>query len=348
MPLACRFKKIYTELGLDVPTDMTKTCYLGRTPPWLLFSVEYQKLTNLKKPDLIPIEVQTLFIDFLFRNTGHQFIYTDGSKCGEKVGSAVVCNEEIRSYRLPNNTSVYTAEIFAILQALQYTKLHNIKKVIICTDSMSALNAISSGDTSYFVTVICELYDDLRRHNFDINFVWVPSHAGIPGNDLADRHAKNATGKDFITRVLVSPKEHFPRIKRAVRKRFAEMWENVSMQNHLKSIKTVCEAWDTVFREKRRDEIVLTRLRIGHTNITHSYILDKKEKPRCTRCNTYLTVKHILLECANFINHRLALRQICHRHNVDFCLKSLLGNLSGEFGDGVLKFLKDADVYDSI
>ena len=41
-------------------------------------------------------------------------------------------------------------------------------------------------------------------------------------------------------------------------------------------------------------------LHIGHTYLTHSFIL-RKEAPVCVACNTVLTIKHILIECADLL-----------------------------------------------
>ena len=41
------------------------------------------------------------------------------------------------------------------------------------------------------------------------------------------------------------------------------------------------------------------RLRIGHTWLTHSFILRKEPLPLCTYCGANLTIKHLLLECTH-------------------------------------------------
>ena len=41
------------------------------------------------------------------------------------------------------------------------------------------------------------------------------------------------------------------------------------------------------------------RLRIGHSRLTHSYLLSGDDSPTCQSCGVPLTVKHILVECAN-------------------------------------------------
>ena len=49
---------------------------------------------------------------------------------------------------------------------------------------------------------------------------------------------------------------------------------------------------------RQKNPTVLNRLRIGHSYLTHSFILRKEEAPVCSACNAVITVKHILIECA--------------------------------------------------
>ena len=44
--------------------------------------------------------------------------------------------------------------------------------------------------------------------------------------------------------------------------------------------------------------------RIGHTHLTHSYILRKDPPPLCEHCQCILTVRHILVECSHFARER--------------------------------------------
>ena len=48
----------------------------------------------------------------------------------------------------------------------------------------------------------------------------------------------------------------------------------------------------------RRDEVVVKRLRIGHTWCTHSYLLTGEDQPECTTCQCPLTVKHTVVVVA--------------------------------------------------
>ena len=53
------------------------------------------------------------------------------------------------------------------------------------------------------------------------------------------------------------------------------------------------------FCNTKKENTVVNRLHIGHYYLTHSFILRKEEAPVCVGCNAVITVKHILIECAD-------------------------------------------------
>jgi hypothetical protein len=54
----------------------------------------------------------------------------------------------------------------------------------------------------------------------------------------------------------------------------------------------------------RRQQVVLSRLRMGHTNITQAHRLVDDPKPYCNECEQDLTVWHLLWQCRNFNTQR--------------------------------------------
>ena len=48
----------------------------------------------------------------------------------------------------------------------------------------------------------------------------------------------------------------------------------------------------------------MARLHIGHSFITHSFLLKGEELPMCIGCDIRLIIEHILLTCADFIEIR--------------------------------------------
>ena len=69
-------------------------------------------------------------------------------------------------------------------------------------------------------------------------------------------------------------------------------------------MKPVLEDWQSSYRQCRKDETVMCRTRIGHAHLTDSYILKKYYPSQCEHCQCILTVRHILVECSQFVKKR--------------------------------------------
>ena len=69
--------------------------------------------------------------------------------------------------------------------------------------------------------------------------------------------------------------------------------------NKLHSVKPTLD-YLSLSHLSRRDAVTLRRLRIGHTQFSHSYLLNREDQPRCTFCDCALTVVHMLLECPHY------------------------------------------------
>ena len=57
-----------------------------------------------------------------------------------------------------------------------------------------------------------------------------------------------------------------------------------------------------IYGLKRKDEVIIHRIRIGHTRLTHSYLMENGPVPECRKCdaNAVLSVRHILIECLHY------------------------------------------------
>ena len=73
-------------------------------------------------------------------------IYTDGSKQDEKVACAVISPNFTDSIRLPDNSSIFTAEAKAIDIALYHIRDQPEKQFIIYSDSLSVLRSLKNLD----------------------------------------------------------------------------------------------------------------------------------------------------------------------------------------------------------
>ena len=75
---------------------------------------------------------------------------------------------------------------------------------------------------------------------------------------------------------------------------------------------------------------MLTRIRIGHTRLTHSYLLNREEEPFCIGCNQFITVEHILIDSVNFSQTR----------NLYFQVNGMTQLFKNIPVDNILSFLK--------
>ena len=78
----------------------------------------------------------------------------------------------------------------------------------------------------------------------------------------------------------------------------------------------------SAYRSVRRDEVVLSRLRLGHSYLTHSYLLKGEPPPECVTCNCRLTISHILVDCIEYDFFRLILFEN------NFTLTDIFNNVS--------------------
>merc|ERR1712055_459056 len=73
-------------------------------------------------------------------------IYTDGSKINDRTGCAYVVNDTTYKVRLTRHSSVFSAELFAILKSLRYVKNSADSKFVIFCDSLSAIESIKNNE----------------------------------------------------------------------------------------------------------------------------------------------------------------------------------------------------------
>lgn len=59
----------------------------------------------------------------------------------------------------------------------------------------------------------------------------------------------------------------------------------------------------------RRSQVTLSRLRIGHANITNSYLLTGPQRPFCEYCHVRLTIEHLLVTCPTHKYAKLNINQ---------------------------------------
>lgn len=302
-PLSFRCNEILNDLGLVNILDHVENFSNDCTPPWLKPRVLILlNLLKFTKHDTPPVVYKTHFLQLLSRFPSYKVVYTDGAKSANGVGCAFVEDDAEYCFKLSNYTSIFCAELKAIELAL---RANCRGRLIIVSDSASALQAINCFDSKVpIISRIHTLIYQTKSLGGDVIFVWAPGHIGIEGNEKADRAAKKGLEKSTIDDQRV----HFGDLKIIVKEGLKEKWEKrweEEVVNHLRRIMPKIDLHKTYLQDlSRREQVVLTRLRIGHTRLTHSYLFRRENTPICDRCQTARNVQHILMECLEFNDAR--------------------------------------------
>ena len=346
-PIFERLTSISNILEFDIPLDVrTKLCAI---PVWTRHKCDTRKLLTQRKNQLDQCEVLEAFQDFKHVHPNYHYVYTDGSKGAQGVGCAFVHGQLRHKTNLNKAYSIFTAEATAILQAVNYIKVSAISRSVICTDSMSVVLALQSRESHH--PLILDVWDalhDLRASDNDCIILWIPSHCGIRGNDTADAEARSAIGLGDMQEYEVSLQEYLPSLRLACYNHFNMLWTSYQRPTNLKAIKHEVGLWTSSVRHKRREEVVLCRLRLGHTRLTHSFIIDRDLRPECADCDCYLTVRHILLECPAYHRERQVLTEACHQNGVPMDLTSLLGDKYPDVLASVMTFLQASELFQKL
>ena len=174
---------------------------------------------------------------------------------------------------------------------------------VIFSDSLSCLQALRAHDTLDPRILKLRLrYNSLSLRGKSIAFAWIPSHVGIDGNDMADELAKSSLSYDVTPGFKLPYQDYKHRTRLLIHSKWEEDWSQQT-HNKLHHIKQKIKQRNNM-PMKRRDSVIYTRIRIGHTALTHRFLLSGDEKPFCVGCDTDFTIKHILTDCAAYTDMR--------------------------------------------
>ena len=295
---------------LELETEKIMTQQLPVHPPWKKSSINICIRDWPYRQTTLPLELKNNFLHHRDeKHAGEIQIYTDGSKMENGTAIAATTHDTIiTNRRLPREASIFTAELTAMVEAMKWIELQekpreNDKQTgevyTIFSDSRSALESLE--DLNHPLTNILKKKNErLKKRGVRINFCWVPSHVGVLGNEFADEVARRTAGED-LTEVLdgIPFKDLSRPIAQSIQEEWQRQW-NGTGNNKLKEIKPMLRKWKYSSFKERWKEVVLARIRIGHSRLTHGYLIEKEEPPKCENCDKQLTIKHIIGECPRY------------------------------------------------
>ena len=271
-------------------------------PPWKLPSVEHCRYFTGSKEEASAEMLHISFLEHLVEHEGSTLVFTDGSKSDAGVGYGVIFPNSNKSGRLLDQSSIFTAECFAILIALKEIASQSGDNFVICCDSLSVLQAIGHFNSVHPIIIeILEWLHLLKIGGSNVSFCWSPAHVGVAGNEAADSLAKTAANRSDITRCPLPAKDMYP----VIRSKILDSWK-FSWELETQKMKEIAESifpwkYSTMTRQR---EVILSRLRIGHTRMTHGFLMSGDHQPFCEDCLVPLTVRHLMVECPSLLDER--------------------------------------------
>jgi ribonuclease HI len=267
-------------------------------------------------------------------------IFTDGSKTGTDINpttvtAAVVVPTEgvVQTWKLPGIMTIFTAELYAIHEALLWAMQSPAEKFAVYTDSLSSVRLLMNKEGTLrntYQALICSHLSAIKEQGKTLTIEWVPAHRGIPGNEAADAAAKEAHSLPFITIPALPTQDIKHDISRAMSEAWTDYWiqqrNNSRVGNHLALIKQTIKEWPWAsIPANRKLETAMTRLRIGHSGLNaHMYRMGMTHTPLCD-CGVPETVEHVLKTCPNYDQQRQALTAAVQQIQQPMTLQTLLG-----------------------
>ena len=260
-------------------------------------------------------------------------IFTDGSKLDGKVGAAFVVYQEgvlmhENSFRLPNRSSVFQAEIYAIKEAALFLVSNSYEAdTIFFVDSQAAILALKQERIKS--RSILDTVRMLALIQGQVKIVWVPSHSGVEGNEAADVLAKQACQLELVRDIAIPRSQIKTMVLQGIRESWREEWELYSEARMTKYFFKRPDA------EKARKIYHLSRLQLGrfvriitgHNQLRYFQSkIDIQLSPLCRFCGEDMeTFHHFVFQCPALFHSRREIFGDClPDQDMNWSVKSIL------------------------
>lgn len=258
---------------------------------------------------------------------GYINIFTDGSKLDGKCGSAVYMDTPVPVFvkkRLPHVCSVFTCELYALFRSALLIRDSPLDNFVIWSDCLSALQYLGNSKRDNRIKInILKILNSLGKN---VIFEWVPAHVGISGNEAADLAAKESTTLNSIVRLPLSYVDYKSLVKSFVYEQWQLSWTRFG-RCRLQSFKPILGDWKSSYRDVRKEEKMLSRLRTGTVFFENQIYYDRTlGVDMCEHCDIPMTIEHLLLMCPALRAHRLPIIGYLTTNNLPLTEESILGD----------------------
>ena len=265
------------------------------------------------------------------------FVFTDGSAQDYRGGAGVILrtrkdrkfDKDTMSKALNYHCSVYECEMQALKLAFersaQMCETQKFRKISVFSDSLSCIQLVMqmcypSDNTSQqiILKIRRKIREILRETDVEkITIYKVKAHAGINGNEAADKAAKEAL-KQSKLKVQNPHMWNLAVAKRVVKEKNNFLYKkDYQVENELKITQQIEKSIRNVIRKPRSD-IWLMMSKLSRAQMTiivramtnrlpTKFFMNKignSKTRRCSECGRYDTSRHYLFYCRKFSHYR--------------------------------------------
>ena len=282
-------KRLSRQYKEQLPKNILPLLATDLPEPWVADQPDIEVYTTV--PHLIPEQddmakkaLTLAMIAERYPKEAWTHVYTDGSATNAVAdGGAGIAvkfpDGETKSSSFPigKHCTNYRAEAEALMQAAStvQTSANESHQVVFLSDALSVLQAYQSNKLPSLSKALQEVARDRR-----VVLQWIPAHCGVPGNEQADRLAKQGAREE-------QPENNTS---------YSEV------RSLIRSLTTPSRTRDDYHLLTRKQQSVLVRLRTGHNRLNNhmSRKLKLVKSPTCPCNEADQTTEHILQECPLF------------------------------------------------
>ena len=154
---------------------------------------------------------------------------------------------------------------------------------------------------------------------------------------MADSAAKTAQNNPLDTHLKIPLTDLKRTINIYTKQKWQNYWDNFQ-NNKQKIMPQIGKSPKNQTKMSRKEKATLSRLRIGHSHITHSYLLKKEEAPYCIPYQQPYTIKRILTEYID-------LKPIRQKYYQTTNLKLIFYQINPK---KLLRYIKEVHIYNKI
>lgn len=286
-----------------------------KVTPWYDLS-EFVNLSYLeiaKNSVLTPSSIDEILLNL--RNQFDCLFFVDGSVGANlKVGAAIYSPSLFLNlkYKLPGDLTIYYAEAFAILKALNYAQDIGLESFCIISDSSRVLNDIknASFNTSPHSDIIYKICDISQSFpSAHKSLTWLPSHCGNSHIDIVDHLAKSSSNSLQTTNIDQTRDEAVLVVNNWIWSIWKKQWENKTTNQYQNTFNLQQKTLQ--FNIAWKDSCIVNRLRMLQSRLNAGlHKVGRHDTGLCSTCNTLQTEKHFLLDCIETIELRKDIKSI--------------------------------------